>query len=249
MNKTNQKDITEVDISPEISMYNLLESYPYKLGSALSEYVDNSIQAFLHNREKLNIEKITITITVDFSDKNNKKIIIQDNGVGITDIDLKRAMKPAFKPKEQSLSEFGIGMKAASVWIGRKWTLSNSSINRKNKNETEQIVFDLDELIKNNQSSIPIIYTTNKNKKHGVTITIEDLNRPFHKEQIEDAFLTLEENYQYFIYTSKILNLHLAFTEDDDLETISEDEITTPKPLISRKMILKNDKPYWDGKK
>lgn len=247
--KESTSNITEVDISPEISMYNLMESFPYDLGNALSEYVDNSIQSFLENKEILKKEKLQVKITIDYSNKHNNKIIIEDDGIGISNTDLQRAMKPAFKPDEQSLSEFGIGMKAASVWIGRKWTLSNNYLFRENIDKTEKIVFDLDELIKNNQGSIPIITIPNKINKNGVIITIEKLNRTFDKEQIEDAFLTLEENYQYFINTTKILDLHLISTEYNDLETITKDEVSTPNVLKSRKMILKSSKPCWNGEK
>jgi hypothetical protein len=175
------------------------------------------------------------------------KIIIEDNAAGISEDDLDRAMKPAFKPAEQSLNEFGIGMKAASLWIGRKWTLSNSYLFRENKDEAEEIVFDLDELIKGEQTSIPVNSVPNETKKNGVTITVEELNRIYDKEEIEDAFLTLQENYQYFINTAKILNLHLISTQYDDLKTITKEEISTPNVLKSRKMILKNNKPFWCG--
>lgn len=237
--------IGEVDISPEISIYNLLESYPYNLGSALSEYVDNSIQSFLDNKKRLNREKINVTITVDFSDKNNKKITIEDDGAGINDMDLQRAMKPAFKPNEQNLNEFGIGMKAASIWIGRKWSLINSQINRKNPNECQKIVFNLDQLILENKGNIPI----SKGKNcctSGVKIVIENI-KDFHENQIEDAFLTLEENYQYFINVDKILNLHLIFSENKYIPTLPDEATLRPKALVSPKMIIKKNKPYWEN--
>jgi rRNA maturation endonuclease Nob1 len=240
--------INQVDISPEISIYNLLESYPYNLGSALSEYVDNSIQSFLDNKEKLNKEKINVTITVDFSDKSNKKIVIEDDGIGITENDLKRAMKPAFKPNEQNLNEFGIGMKAASIWIGRKWTLVNSQLNRENTNECQKIVFDLNKLIIENKGSIPILTQNEDCCKSGVKIIIENLVKDFDENQIEDAFLTLEENYQYFINVDKILNLHLIFSENKNLPTLPAESTLIPKVLVSPKMIIKKNKPYWENK-
>lgn len=244
----NNKDIkiNEVDISPEISIYNLLESYPYNLGGALSEYVDNSIQSFLDNKEKLNKEKINVTITVDFSDKSNKKITIEDDGVGITDSDLKRAMKPAFKPNEQNLNEFGIGMKAASIWIGRQWSLINSQIDRENINECQIMVFNLNHLILENKGSIPVLKENKNCCKSGVKITIEGIIKDFDKNQVEDAFLTLEENYQYFINVDKILNLHLIFSENKNLSPLPNEATLIPKILVSPKMIIKKNKPYWE---
>lgn len=239
-------EIKEVDISPEISIYNLLESYPYNLGSALSEYVDNSVQSFLDNKEKLNKEKINVTITVDFSDKSNKKITIEDDGAGITDSDLKRAMKPAFKPNEQNLNEFGIGMKAASIWIGRKWTLTNSQIDRENSTECQRMVFNLNKLIIENKGKVPISTIDKNCCKSGVKITIEELVKDFDENQIEDAFLTLEENYQYFINVDKILNLHLIFSENKSLPSLPDEATLIPKVLVSPKMIIKKNEPYWE---
>lgn len=245
---TGNKDIEikEVDILPEISIYNLLESYPYNLGSALSEYVDNSVQSFLDNKEKLNKEKINVTITVDFSDRSNKKITIEDDGAGITDSDLQRAMKPAFKPNEQNLNEFGIGMKAASIWSGRKWTLINSQIDRENSSECQRMVFNLNKLIIENKGKVPISRIDTNCCKSGVKITIEELVKDFDENQIEDAFLTLEENYQYFINVDKILNLHLIFSENKSLPSLPEAATLIPKVLVSPKMIIKKNKPYWE---
>lgn len=247
-NKESISDIKEVDISPEVSMYNLLESYPYTLGSALSEYIDNSIQAFLDNKEKLNKEKINITITVDVSDRSKKKIIIEDDGPGITVNDLKRAMKPAFKPDEQNLNEFGIGMKAASIWIGRKWTLVNSQIDREDITKCQKIVFNLNKLILENKGSVPVSTINKECHRSGVIITIEDSTKDFDENQVEDAFLTLEENYQYFIHVDKILNLHLIFSENKNLHSLSDEATLIPKVLVSPKMIIKKSKPYWEDK-
>lgn len=79
-------------------------------------------------------------------------------------------------------------MKAASLWIGRKWTLINSYLHRVDKSKSEQIIFDLDELIQNNDTTVPISYVDSDTNKHGVTIVIEKLNRDFDREIIENAF-------------------------------------------------------------
>ena len=43
----------KIDVSPDMPMYNLLRSYPYDLAGALSEYIDNSLQAYLDAPEKI----------------------------------------------------------------------------------------------------------------------------------------------------------------------------------------------------
>ena len=46
----------KIDVSPDMPMYNLLRSYPYDLAGALSEYIDNSLQAYLDAPEKIRKE-------------------------------------------------------------------------------------------------------------------------------------------------------------------------------------------------
>lgn len=241
------ENVVKIDISPEMSIYNTLKNHSYSLGGALSEYIDNSLQSFIDNEKELKTKKLKITITIDDKDINDRKIIIEDNAGGISHKNLDRAMKPAYKPEKQNLNEFGIGMKAASLWIGRKWTLFNHYLHRKNKSESEKILFDLDELIENNETLVPISPIASNDNKNGVTIIIERLNRDFDKELIEDAFCSLIENYQYFIYRSKILDLNLVSTKYDDLKITPEEEVEIPNVLKSRKMITKGTSSYWGG--
>lgn len=243
----NINNILKIDISPEMSIYNTLKNHSYSLGGALSEYIDNSLQSFIDNKKELNADKLNITITIDDKDTNNRKIFIEDNAGGISHTDLERAMKPAYKPQKQNLNEFGIGMKAASLWIGRKWTLLNSYLQRVDKSKSEQIIFDLDELIQNNDTTVPISYVDSDTNKHGVTIVIEKLNRDFDREIIEDAFCSLIENYQLFIYRDKILELNLNSTKYNDLNITSEEDVSIPNVLKSRKMITKGKKSFWMG--
>ena len=115
----------KIDVSPDMPMYNLLRSYPYDLAGALSEYIDNSLQAYLDAPEKIRKEigVLEVSIEVQLKDKHSQYIKVTDNGVGISSEALQRAMKPGFKPERQSLHEFGIGIcvgvidiKEGAIW-------------------------------------------------------------------------------------------------------------------------------------
>ena len=110
----------KIDVSPDMSFYSLLESFSYTVKNALSEYIDNALEAY-RKAKKNQIPDLAdiLTITINIS---KERIIIDDNGTGIPISEIQRAMKPAHKSNEQSLSEFGSGMKAASFWFGKKWT-------------------------------------------------------------------------------------------------------------------------------
>lgn len=105
-----------VNVSPDMQFYNLLESYPYTVKGALCEYIDNALEAFRKAKEG-GIDGLDDILTININIEQHQ-ITIEDNGIGIALSEIERAMKPAYKPSEQSLSEFGIGMKAASyvVW-------------------------------------------------------------------------------------------------------------------------------------
>lgn len=236
--------IKALDVLPEMSMYNLLESYPYDLSSAISEYVDNSLQAYLDAGSNVPQNKLTITITIDYSNKHDKKIIVKDDGVGIPEEDLQRAMKPAFKATKQNLNEFGIGMKAASVWLGRMWKLDNALFGSEYINSIE---FDLDNLILNNLNSVNVKHDFNTKNLHGVTITINKLNKEFSTEIFKRTYQNLEETYQIFIYKKKILEIIMKLPTEETLIMSSGKDYETPKILNYPTVAIFQKKLYKKG--
>ena len=231
----------KIDVSPDMPMYNLLRSYPYDLAGALSEYIDNSLQAYLDAPEKIRKEigVLEVSIEVQLKDKHSQYIKVTDNGVGISSEALQRAMKPGFKPERQSLHEFGIGMKAASVWLGREWDLSTYPIGHK---KVYSLDFNLDELISKNQKKVDVLesFATSEDA-HGVSITVNKL-RDISQEEVVAACTDLHDIYQIFIYRDKVLKL--TFTLDDTSEDLMSQKVRTePEPLRYPKAYLL--KPSW----
>lgn len=185
-------ETTSVDISPDMKMYHLLESFPYTVQGAFNEYIDNSIDAFI-KAKKINTEGLPNLLKIDLSITKDK-IIIEDNGVGISSLDIQRAMKPASTPSEQSLSEYGIGMKAASLWFGEQWTLESFPI----KEELGfKLNFNLEKLLSENKSSVALL-RLDKDSKSGVRLTISSLNRDIELAQAERTWIEIQETYQLF---------------------------------------------------
>ena len=117
-----------VDVSPDISMYNLLKNQGYDPAYALGEFVDNALQAHINqtksDKRRKFIEVSINFFSIDYPDFNLKNsIIIRDNGPGITKENLINAMKPAKPNSTKGLNEFGIGMKASAVWFTDNWEL------------------------------------------------------------------------------------------------------------------------------
>lgn len=233
----------KIDISPDMPMYNLLKSYPYSLAGALSEYIDNALQAYLDSSDevKQKIKKLKIRISFDLKDKHSQKITVEDYGVGISSKDLQRAMKPGFAASEANLHEFGIGMKAASVWLGREWNVSSLPYDDEIK---YCLNFDLDELLKNNQSTLEVDEQRKKKSEHGVLISISRL-RDLSSEQVIAACHELFHTYQIFIFRDKILDLKFSFdgtSEDLNISSLNlpPKELEYPTAYITR--------PTWSDK-
>lgn len=233
----------KIDISPDMPMYNLLKSYPYSLAGALSEYIDNALQAYLDSSDEVKhkLKKLEIRISFDLKDKHSQKITVSDNGVGISSKDLQRAMKPGFAASEANLHEFGIGMKAASVWLGREWNVSSLPYGDEVK---YCLRFDLDELLKNNQSTLEVDEQRKKPYEHGVLISISRL-RDLSSEQVIAACHELFHTYQIFIFRDEVLDLKFSFDgTSEDLNISSLDlppkELEYPTAYTTR--------PTWSDK-
>lgn len=182
----------KIDVSPDMSFYSLLESFSYTVKNALSEYIDNALEAY-RKAKKNQIPDLAdiLTITINIS---KERIIIDDNGTGIPISEIQRAMKPAHKSNEQSLSEFGIGMKAASFWFGKKWTLKSYPLDR---SQPFSLVLDLEELIKQEKNEININDIEQRNYT-GVEIILENLNNEIDLDQAKRVWIDLQETYQLF---------------------------------------------------
>lgn len=195
-----------VDVSPDMQFYNLLESYPYTLKGALCEYIDNALEAFRStigdSRELSDILTINISIKHD-------KIVIEDNGVGIALSEIERAMKPAHKPSEQSLSEYGIGMKAASMWFGKAWTLECYP---SGSDAPYKIDFDLSKLLQENSNRVDLKPIEQSMRTSGVKITLTKLTQQIEENQAKRAWEEIDETYQLFTSRDNpILQINFKF--------------------------------------
>lgn len=115
------KQIFAIDATPEESgMRELLANDGHSLSEYIAELCDNSIDA------KAN--KVSITVKATTSSKNKsiaKEIIIADNGNGIHAKNLESCFKMGRKNKLglRHTGRYGIGLKAACLGMGRKFTL------------------------------------------------------------------------------------------------------------------------------
>jgi len=109
----------------------VLKNMDNKIHYALGEFVDNSIQSYLDNKDQLKSEipgykpyiKINVTET---------SITVEDNCGGISEKDEIRAFSLAHhNPDEVGIGTFGMGMKVSACWFSDTWTVESKNINEK----------------------------------------------------------------------------------------------------------------------
>jgi hypothetical protein len=164
-----------VDTKPEASVLGVFKHLNYTIWGALSEYVDNSLQSYLSNKEfferKLKQRCVTINIICDNA---ARKIIIKDNAAGITLEDFPRAFRPAsLPPNTKSLNEFGLGMKTSACWMAPIWSVKTSALNDP---FIRTVIFDVDRII---ESKIDVVEVGVEPANADEHFTVVELSSPY----------------------------------------------------------------------
>ena len=96
----------------------------YTAWYAMAAFIDNSLNAFLNrNEDLLNLDNKFCEVKISFESVDGSEFLnIIDNAGGIAEDDFGYLLTTG-KPKQKDgfpFSEFGMGMKTAAFWIGRK---------------------------------------------------------------------------------------------------------------------------------
>jgi len=159
--------IDKVSITLQPSVYKTFRALNNTVALTLSEYVDNAVQSYLDNKQRLleNNPTYVFRVSIDVDQKANQ-IIIKDNAAGIDYINYKRAFEPANIPLDNTkLNEFGMGMKTASVWLADKWSVYTKALGENVERYTE---FDLHKVIAEAKEEL-IVKETFKDEKLSYT--------------------------------------------------------------------------------
>lgn len=166
-----------VDVSPEMQIYRILQKQSYGEESALSEFIDNSIQSFNESEElikKVDDENTPLKVTISI-DTTKGTIVIVDNAAGINRNDFQKAIKMGFQSHaKNSLSMYGMGMKSSAIWFSDIWQIETVNINSKEK---LTLFFNLNTLLNNNSSEINVQSEKATKNEHYTKITIFNHNR------------------------------------------------------------------------
>jgi hypothetical protein len=176
----NKPRIGSVKIRPNVGLYNLFPSLRYTAWVALGEMVDNSIQSYLQNKERLlEIEgkDYKLQVDIDIVRGDDPQITLIDNAAGIYTADFERAFTPAAPPLDKTgISQYGIGMKSSACWYSKNFTVRTKALDE----PVIRIVnFDIPHIVANDTEDLDIQEEENLNPKlHGTRITLRNLNQP-----------------------------------------------------------------------
>ena len=169
---------------------------------AIAEFVDNSLHSYLEKEiilKKIGIDHCEVKLAIQ--KENGKEYIeIFDNAGGIHEDEFDRLLTFGIKKEkaEYQLSEFGMGMKTAGIWLG-------NIIDIETKNYLDgkcfKITINLNRLDEGKEVEIKEV-TASSNLKCYTKVRISDLNRSLSrkKKKIQESMTSI---YRKFIEKKK----------------------------------------------
>lgn len=170
-------DIEIVSIKLQTGVYGQFRNLNNRIWFALGEYVDNAVQSFENNRERLiqagdGKYQFEVRIDVDWS---HDTITIKDNAAGIDTKNFKRAFEPANIPVDTTgLNEFGMGMKTASIWLADVWLVRSGALGEE---VTRTVQFDLHKVLKEEREDLTVKNTAKSKNSHFTELVLKKLSR------------------------------------------------------------------------
>ncbi|SMM97927.1 hypothetical protein SPONL_1687 [uncultured Candidatus Thioglobus sp.] len=222
-----------VDVAPEMMLYKVLQGQSYGEEAALSEFVDNSIQSFIDNKDAIIKKDLTQNFIIDIKiDTKSQTITIEDNAGGIHRDNLQQAItmgRDSNNPHQNnSLSVYGMGLKSSAIWFSSQWKLETSCID---SNEKLSFVFDLDNLLASNSSEVKVDIQEEEESKHYTKITLLNHFRKSNLDFYQNVVLPFLSETFFRFKDVKVNIIH-----DDVVILTDEKKMFTPyNPLNARK--------------
>lgn len=175
-----KEETVSIKIQPNV--YGAFRQLPNKVWYALAEYVDNSVQSYIDNKDQLNRINTNYVLTVKINImKESDTVLIEDNAAGIGSNNYWRAFEPANIPVDNTgLNEYGMGMKTASIWLSDVWSVVTKAVG---ETEERTTVFDLKKVINEKKEVLQVKVRPAKNNEHYTRIELKGLSDNSPKSQ------------------------------------------------------------------
>src|ERR1700722_19656408 len=96
---------SKVNIRPGVGILSVLRHLNYKPWFAMAEFVDNSLQSYLQNRDplrQLHGDTFRLKVEIELDRADELRIRIRDNAAGIATNEYARAFRPAEIPADRT---------------------------------------------------------------------------------------------------------------------------------------------------
>jgi hypothetical protein len=203
----------KIDITPHKSLMPKIGRAGYSVSEAISELIDNSIDAKYEDR----LLHIRIILKSDY-------IAVLDDGKGMDEETAAKAIKLAYSEKKNQLGEFGLGLKTSCQSLGKKFTLTTT---QEDSNEEYKIIFDEDEWMKNGDwtNHLMEIKKGGDKKISFTNILIEKLRIKFYPNLVTNIKEDLSLRFAPFIQNNEIkIFVNNSVCEPYSFELTEEDK-------------------------
>ena len=229
-----------INIRPEVGILSVLSAINYTPWHAAAEFVDNSIQSYMHNNSKLKKLHSNYKLKIDIY-ISGAVIEVKDNAAGIDEKNYERAFKAAMRPKRQTgLSEFGMGMKTAACWFSHLWMVKSKALGEDFATEAK---FDIEKITEEKNENLGFKKIKMPKNTHYTVVTLKDLKHKPRGRSIERIKDHLASMYRAFIDKDEIDIRYngnsLKFKEPKTLKAVDmrdiDDHVKNPKKIIWKK--------------
>lgn len=205
----------------EPALFNQFANLNFKPHQALAEYVDNAIQSYLDHKNNPSFcdhhYKFKVDIDFEWEEAKDRKtyaktITIKDNAAGISATKFASAFITAHKPDDNTgLNEYGMGMKTASCWFSRCWSLETHPYGER---VVRSATFDVDKIIAESVEQIDVVEREDLN--YARPYTKVTLTRLVEKNNITKAKLNKIKSSLASIYRRMLRSGELTLTVDGE---------------------------------
>lgn len=201
-------NVQEADLAVGKAAIQAYSRLSYTMWYALAEFIDNSTQARLNYGgvidEVLAGEGQPLIIEIEHN-RLAREISIKDNCIGMTKDDLVDALQIAKRTKDSvGRSRYGMGMKTAACWIGKKWKVVTCEWG---SGEEWTAEVDVDGIVEED-AKVPLTRRSVSTDAHYTQIVISDLNRNIQKRTEENIRSYLGSMYRFDIQESEVQILY-----------------------------------------
>ncbi len=176
--KVTSDSTKRINIRPGVGVLGIFPNMNYKPWFALGELVDNAIASYQREQARLleiEGEDFQLVIQVEI-DAALDRIRVADNAAGISAERYADAFVTADPPPDTNgLAQFGMGMKSASCWFARKWSVRTTALG---ESVERTVTFDVPEIVRTRREVLEPTTVRVAKTEHYTELLLDDLYRP-----------------------------------------------------------------------